>query len=181
MPIPNPLSPIFSFLSWRNSIKALTLTRANSEAMLKVTPVIAFPGPSDEMISYRLFNDSVEYGFGQHKTFLGIKIENEGFSSQRILEAGFVDSQGTRYPLSDWYWINAPDRKPIDFDQSCQGFPIELAPSECGEIYMMILPHSENFVFHEKAYVETDSGQLTFGISQVVSKMADRIKACVSC
>ena len=175
----NPLPSVISILSYRNSSKALEVSRLTSPAKLTVTPVVAFPGPSDEMVGCQYIDTTVQSSFGRLKTFVGIEIANEGFSTQRILEAGFVDSNGKRFAVHDLYWIDSPANKAIDSDCSCRGFPIQLKQGEYGVVYMMVSPTPNAFDFHEKAFVEIDSGELVFGVSQAVTGFADQISAAL--
>ena len=134
-----------------------------AKTRLRVLPMLALPGPRDEMIRQRYYNDEVAEAMLKLSVFYCIEVKNLSATPQAIIEMGVINLAGKRIPWSDPDWME-PQPK----------YPITLAPDQIGVAYLQI-GINDFCKFSANVYVKTDYGEYIKGESDTLSEFFERL------
>jgi len=145
-------------------VKSHRYSLRESRTILRVLPKLAFPGPSDEMVTETYYSPHVERALKRLKAYLCIEVTNQSSTTQTILEVGIVDQSGNRVP-----W-----RQP-DWMEPSETFPLTLRPDQCGAAYVRIMPE-ECTELNSVVYAKTDRGEYFMGDSPIITDFIARLE-----
>lgn len=131
---------------------------------LRVLPKLAFPGPTDEMVTETYYSERVAAALQELKAYLCIEVTNLGSVPQTVLELGTVGEDGKRIP-----W-RAPD-----WMEPRESYPLVLGPDQLGAAYMRITTDDYDKL-KAVVYAKTDCGECFEGESPVVTDFLHRLE-----